>query len=106
MRGFGKSTYRRPVESLEDLARDVREFCLLKKLSKVTVVGWGFGGLVAMKLAEIAQVLVKELILVCSYGPQGKWASSYHGEEIKTKEQISKFPEHRRYEKIIKDLNS
>ena len=49
-RGFGDSTYRTEVKSVDDFAKDVIDFCSVLKLSKVIIVGWSFGGLVTKRV--------------------------------------------------------
>lgn len=69
MRGFGDSSYKKPITSLEDLSDDL--ILLLKELSikEVNAVGWSTGGGVVLKLAAKHNNIVKKTVLVesCSY---------------------------------------
>ncbi|MDO5301349.1 MAG: alpha/beta hydrolase [Tissierellia bacterium] len=54
MRGFGNSSYRHHSRKLEDYALDLRSLIHSLKISELIVIGWSFGGAVALKLAEIS----------------------------------------------------
>ena len=41
------------------------------KIKKFIPIGWSFGGLISMKLAEISPKLVDKIVLIASVGYQG-----------------------------------
>jgi pimeloyl-ACP methyl ester carboxylesterase len=69
LRGFGDSSYKNPINSLNDLGEDV--FILLDalKVDKYFLGGWSTGGAIAMKMAAKRPEDVKKLVLIesCSY---------------------------------------
>ncbi len=71
LRGFGDSSYGKPIESLDDFADDLR--LLLDKLDIDTVhfVGWSTGGGIGMKFAAKYPTYIKKLILVESASYRG-----------------------------------
>lgn len=80
MRGFGCSSYFRPVRSIQDLADDLRDFVNLLGLQSFAVLGWSAGGPVAMQLALDIPGQIQAMALVAGVGcmgvpifdPQGK----------------------------------
>jgi len=50
-RGFGKSSYHQPVRRFTQHAEDLKNFIELKGLKEVVLVGWSYGGGIAMKTA-------------------------------------------------------
>ena len=71
LRGFGLSTYRRPVESLRDFAADVKEWIDALGLERYSVMGWSMGGGVAMHLAADRPEQVEKLVLLASVSHPG-----------------------------------
>src|SRR5690606_28658112 len=71
LRGFGLSTYRRPVESLRDFAADVKEWIDALGLERYSVMGWSMGGGVAMHLAADRPEQVEKLVLLASVSTRG-----------------------------------
>ncbi len=71
MRGFGESSYNQPLESLEDLAKDLCMFAREMNLDRITPVGWSTGGGVGMLMAALYSELVEKLILVESVSYNG-----------------------------------
>lgn len=69
MRGFGDSTYKKPIDSLHDLADDVIDFLRILGIKKYHLVGWSTGGAIALSMAAKKQDQVQDLILIesCSY---------------------------------------
>jgi pimeloyl-ACP methyl ester carboxylesterase len=69
LRGFGDSTYRQPIDSLEDFSDDVIALLGLLKIEKYALLGWSTGGGIALKMAAKEQGKVSKVILVesCSY---------------------------------------
>ncbi|MBO2532159.1 MAG: alpha/beta hydrolase [Thermoactinomycetaceae bacterium] len=98
LRGFGLSTYRRPVESLRDFAADVKEWIDALGLNRYSVMGWSMGGGVAMHLAADRPEQVEKLILLASVSTRGY--SFYEtddkgqptGRRLRTKEEIAADP--------------
>ncbi|MEM5787068.1 MAG: alpha/beta hydrolase [Syntrophobacteraceae bacterium] len=70
-RGFGNSTYKRPIDSIGDMAGDIRLFADLLNLRDFTVAGWSLGGAVAMQFASDYPTYLEKLILIASVGIQG-----------------------------------
>lgn len=99
LRGFGLSTYEKPVDSLLDFAADVKEFVDLLGLKDFTLAGWSTGGGVGMEFAANFPGYAKKLILLESVGYTGYpiFRKNAKGEEIpgdylKTKEEIAQDP--------------
>jgi pimeloyl-ACP methyl ester carboxylesterase len=71
MRGFGDSSYHKPVMSLEDLADDILLFMEEMNIGKASLVGWSLGGGVALKFAAKYQDKIDQLILLNSASYKG-----------------------------------
>lgn len=71
LRGFGESSYLKPIRSLLELAQDLKELLNHLEWRSFSVIGWSLGGGVAMELAAIMPVEVKKLVLNASVGVQG-----------------------------------
>ncbi|MFH0993260.1 MAG: alpha/beta hydrolase [bacterium] len=71
LRGFGDSTYGKPVASLVELAADVKLFLDALGIAKAVVCGWSLGGGVAMALAAAYPEHVEKLILIDSTTHRG-----------------------------------
>jgi pimeloyl-ACP methyl ester carboxylesterase len=71
MRGFGDSSYHKPVMSLEDLADDIQLFMEEMNIGKAAVVGWSLGGGVALKFAAKYPDKIEQLILLNSASYKG-----------------------------------
>ncbi len=71
MRGFGGSSYQKPINDLSDFAEDI--FAMLNKLNitRYQLLGWSTGGGVAMIMAAKAPQAVTKLYLMESVGIQG-----------------------------------
>ncbi|QMS85975.1 alpha/beta fold hydrolase [Candidatus Xianfuyuplasma coldseepsis] len=69
MRGFGDSSYKKPIDSLHDLADDVLDFLRILGVKKYHLAGWSTGGAIAMSMAIKAPNQIDKLILIesCSY---------------------------------------
>ncbi|NIZ41456.1 alpha/beta hydrolase (plasmid) [Entomospira entomophila] len=78
LRGCGESSYQRPIDSFAELAVDVEEMVKILNFADAYVLGWSFGGAVAMELAVRMQSL-KGCILLASLGPDG-YASLMHSQ--------------------------
>lgn len=70
MCGFGRSSYSRRHKEVKDYAEDMAAFLGAMDMKEVTVVGWSFGGIVAMELAKLSP-RVKKMVLLSSVGPEG-----------------------------------
>ncbi len=71
MRGFGDSSYHKPIESLEDFADDCARFLTHFEHSPVVVIGWSTGGGVALKFAAKYPQLTKSIVLIESASYRG-----------------------------------
>ncbi|MEH7039965.1 intracellular short-chain-length polyhydroxyalkanoate depolymerase [Bacillus pseudomycoides] len=99
LRGFGKSTYNKPIDSLQDFVGDVKLFIDELQLKKFSLMGWSMGGGVAMEFTACHTELVEKLILVESVGMKGYpiFKKDINGQPIvstllKTKEEIAQDP--------------
>ncbi len=99
LRGFGKSTYHKPIDSLQDFADDFKLFVDELQLKKFSLMGWSMGGGVAMEFAACHPEYVERLILVESVGMKGYpiFKKDINGQPIassllKTKEEIAQDP--------------
>jgi pimeloyl-ACP methyl ester carboxylesterase len=95
-RGFGISTYNKPIESLQDLSADLKLFVDAIGLKHFSLAGWSTGGGVVMQFAADYPEYVEKLILLDSMSTRGY--PFYETDEnfipdlsqrIKTKEQMS-----------------
>lgn len=71
MRGFGKSSYNRPIDTLRDFAGDLKLFVDALKLEKFDLLGWSTGGAVSMLFCSSYGYMVDRLFLVSSAGMTG-----------------------------------
>lgn len=71
LRGFGESTYHRPIVSLKDFSDDVRDFVERLGIPRFSVMGWSTGGGVAMQLAADYPDDVRKLVLLASASTRG-----------------------------------
>lgn len=71
LRGFGDSSYYKPIDSLKDFADDL--YVMLQKLAikEVFLVGWSLGGGVAMEFAAAYPSVVKQMVLINSTTHKG-----------------------------------
>lgn len=69
MRGFGDSTYNKPINSLQDLGEDIFVLLDALEIESYSLLGWSTGGAVAMSMAAKRQEQVNKLVLLesCSY---------------------------------------
>jgi len=69
MRGFGDSTYKKPIDTLHDFADDIIDLLRIKGIKKYALAGWSTGGAVALSIAAKQPDAVTKLILIesCSY---------------------------------------
>ncbi|MFD3449814.1 alpha/beta fold hydrolase [Microbacteriaceae bacterium 4G12] len=71
LRGFGSSTYHKPVDSLKDFSEDLKMFVEKVGIQKFSLAGWSTGGGVSMQFAADYPEYVEKLILVESVGITG-----------------------------------
>ncbi len=65
-RGFGKSSYEKPADQMAHYAKDVKAFCEAMNIKRCHLLGWSFGGNVAMQVAIDYPDLVEKLVLCAS----------------------------------------
>lgn len=70
-RGFGISTYNKPIESLQDLSEDLKLFVDALGLKRFSLAGWSTGGGVVMQFAADYPEYVEKLILLDSMSTRG-----------------------------------
>ncbi|MFC5076906.1 2-hydroxymuconate semialdehyde hydrolase [Vibrio thalassae] len=90
MRGFGLSSYRKPIDSLSELSSDINELMQLLDIDSFAVAGWSMGGGVAMQMACDYPEKITHLILISSIGTAGYplRANFGQGELLTSKEMI------------------
>lgn len=71
LRGFGISTYNRPIDTLEDFSEDLKLFADTLGLKRFYLAGWSTGGAVSMNFTADYPEHVIKLILVESTGITG-----------------------------------
>ncbi|MDR5659325.1 alpha/beta hydrolase [Serpentinicella sp. ANB-PHB4] len=71
LRGFGESTYNKPITNMKDFSDDLKLFVDKLKLKKFTLVGWSAGGAVTMQFAANYPKYVEKLILIESASTRG-----------------------------------
>ncbi|WP_353893219.1 alpha/beta hydrolase [Proteinivorax hydrogeniformans] len=71
LRGFGKSSYNTPIDSLGDFSDDLKMFVDKLDLKNFVLAGWSTGGGVAMHFSAQHQSYVQKLILLESVGVKG-----------------------------------
>lgn len=71
LRGFGVSSYNRPIDSLGDFAEDLRLFADAVGLPSFHLMGWSTGGGVAMQFAADHPERVGKLVLLASMSTRG-----------------------------------
>lgn len=72
MRGFGDSTYNNKIDTLKDLAFDLKLFLEAKKIEKIDcVIGWSLGGGVAMEFCANFPEVSPKMVLIASTTHKG-----------------------------------
>lgn len=71
LRGFGRSSYNNRINSLLELAEDLKLLLASLGITKTAVLGWSLGGGVALELATTYPYLVDKLILLSSASLKG-----------------------------------
>ena len=113
LRGFGMSSYKNPITSIEDLARDIEELIKFLDLKDLIILGWSLGGGVAMELAYLLRERTKKLILSASIGVKGFTMYSYNQEDkqfdfsktLQSLDELRKSPYYLPQQKMIEDKN-
>lgn len=71
LRGFGNSSYHKPIETIKDFADDVKLFVDEIGLKDFSIIGWSTGGAVAMQFAADYPGYCNKLILLDSVSTRG-----------------------------------
>lgn len=71
LRGFGDSSYDQPLESLHDLADDLKRFLDALNIQKASLAGWSTGGAVILSFAARYPSETEKLILIESASLKG-----------------------------------
>lgn len=71
LRGFGHSTYNKPIESLDDFTKDIKEVLDFIGLSSAHFVGWSTGGGPVMKMGAWYPEMCRSIILLNSISSRG-----------------------------------
>lgn len=90
MRGYGRSSYNFPINSIEDLANDV--FLFVNKLGikkNLNLLGFSLGGAVALQFACKNSEILDNLILVSTTGISGFPIHNGKNKRISTLEEMS-----------------
>ncbi len=71
LRGFGKSTYMSPIESIRDFSDDVKDFVDTLELDSFSMIGWSMGGAVAQQFCADYPGYCQRLVLLASASTRG-----------------------------------
>ena len=71
LRGFGESSYRRPIQSIKDFSDDLKEFADEAGLSDFALIGWSLGGAVCQQFCIDHPGYCNRLLLVASASTRG-----------------------------------
>jgi pimeloyl-ACP methyl ester carboxylesterase len=88
LRGYGKSSYHTPIDSIADFSQDLKLFTDALGVKSFHLMGWSNGGGVAMKFAADYPDQVEKLILLASMSTRGYPVFGADGERLCTKDQI------------------
>jgi pimeloyl-ACP methyl ester carboxylesterase len=88
LRGYGKSSYHTPIDSIADFSQDLKLFTDALGVKSFHLMGWSNGGVVAMKFAADYPDQVEKLILLASMSTRGYPVFGPDGERLRTKDQI------------------
>ena len=80
LRGFGNSTYNRPIDTLRDFAGDLKLFVDKLGLRKFDLLGWSTGGAVAMLFTIYYGYMIDNLYLLATASISG-----YHSYQVNDK---------------------
>jgi len=71
LRGFGQSSYEKPIASLNDFTQDIKLFLDALGIKHISLLGWSLGGNIAQDFAVSYPNMVNALILLSSGSPKG-----------------------------------
>lgn len=71
LRGFGISTYNKPVYSIKDFSEDINLFSEALNLNKFSIMGWSMGSAVAMQFTIDHNNKIKNLISLSGVSIKG-----------------------------------
>jgi pimeloyl-ACP methyl ester carboxylesterase len=71
LRGFGESSYHKPVMSIKDFSDDVKLFVDVIGLKDFSIIGWSTGGAIGMQFAADHPGYCDKLILLASASTRG-----------------------------------
>jgi pimeloyl-ACP methyl ester carboxylesterase len=71
LRGFGESSYHKPIMSIKDFSDDVKLFVDEIGLKDFSVIGWSTGGAVGMQFVADNPGLCEKLVLLASASTRG-----------------------------------
>lgn len=71
LRGFGFSTYRKPIDSIKHFSNDLALFVKALGLDSFVLIGWSMGGAVSMQFSIDHPQYVEKLILLTSASTRG-----------------------------------
>ena len=87
LRGFGHSSYNKPINGLEDYCDDLSELLTFLQIKKTFVIGFSLGGTVSLSFCAKYNEIVNGLILIGSVGIKGYFfeREDFQGKMIKEK---------------------
>ncbi|GAB2571769.1 intracellular short-chain-length polyhydroxyalkanoate depolymerase [Gracilibacillus alcaliphilus] len=88
LRGYGKSSYHQPIDTIKDFSDDIKQLVDQLDLRKVCLMGWSNGGGVAMQFAADYPEHVDKIVLLSSMSTRGYPAFQTNGERIHSRDQI------------------
>ncbi len=71
LRGFGSSSYRKPISAIKDFSDDVKLFVDAIQLQQFDMIGWSTGGAVCMQFVAQYPGYCQQLILLASASTRG-----------------------------------
>lgn len=71
LRGFGNSSYNKPIQNLEDYCDEIAELLQYLKIKKVIVIGLSLGGAVSLQFCAKYRDFAQGLVLFGSVGMKG-----------------------------------
>jgi pimeloyl-ACP methyl ester carboxylesterase len=71
LRGNGKSSYKNPLKSIDDLVEDIEYLLQKLNINKIGFVGVSAGSIIAIRYALLYPEKVTGLVLACPPGPAG-----------------------------------
>jgi pimeloyl-ACP methyl ester carboxylesterase len=71
LRGFGESSYHKPIKSIKDFSNDVKWFVNGIGLDDFAIIGWSTGGAVGMQFVADYPGLCKKMVLLASASTRG-----------------------------------